>query len=166
MHTYIDKEIVRKIITSFLRPTLEYAAVVWSPHLKKHIKKIEKVQRAVSRWVPSLRDLSYEERLDKLQLSTLEERRKRGDMIMLYKCVEGKDKIDRNEYIIFIQLISRGHSKKIYERLIKDVRKLSFPYRAIDQWNVLPEEVVCANNIHKLKEKYNKAVLKDKTLRP
>ena len=25
---YIDKEMVRKIITSFMRPTLEYAAVV------------------------------------------------------------------------------------------------------------------------------------------
>ncbi len=33
--TYIDEEMVTKIITSFLRPTLEYAAVVWNPHLKK-----------------------------------------------------------------------------------------------------------------------------------
>ena len=97
---YVDEEMVRKIITSFIRPVLEYAAVVWSPHLKKHIMKIEKVQRAATRWVPSLRDLSYEERLDKLQLPTLEERRKRGDMIMLYKCDEGKEKVDSNEYII------------------------------------------------------------------
>ncbi len=40
---YIDEEMVRKIITSFIRPMLEYAAVVWRPHLKKHIKKIEAV---------------------------------------------------------------------------------------------------------------------------
>ena len=73
-------------------------------------------------------------------------------MIMLYKCVEGKEKIDRNEYIIPTQLPSRGHSKKLFKkRLKKDVRKFSFPHRAIDQWNVLPEEVVCANNIHKFK---------------
>ena len=163
---YIDEEMVKKIITSFIRPTLEYAAVVWSPHLKKHIKKIEKVQRAATRWVPSLRDLSYEERLAKLQLPTLEERRKRGDMIMLYKCVEGKEKIDRNEYIIPTQLPSRGHSKKLFKkRLKKDVRKYSFPHRAIDQWNALPEEVVCANNIHKFKEKYDNTVVKDGTLR-
>ncbi len=32
--TYIDEEMVKKIITSFI-PTLEYAAVVWNPHLKK-----------------------------------------------------------------------------------------------------------------------------------
>ncbi len=34
--TYIDEEMVKKVITSFIRPTLEYAAVVWNPHLKKN----------------------------------------------------------------------------------------------------------------------------------
>ncbi len=33
---------VKKITASFIRPTLEYAAVVWNPHLKKHIEKIVK----------------------------------------------------------------------------------------------------------------------------
>ncbi len=56
------------------------------------------MQRAATRWVPSLENLSYEERLEKLKLPSLEERRRRGDMIMLYKCVEGKEKIDNNEY--------------------------------------------------------------------
>ncbi len=73
----------KKIITSFIRPTLEYAAVVWNPHLKKHVKKLQKVQRVATRWVPNLRDLSYRERLDKLQLPILEEKRKKGDMITL-----------------------------------------------------------------------------------
>ncbi len=95
--TFIDEETVMKIITSFIRPMLEYAAVVWSPHLK-NTEKLEKVQRAATRWVPSLRDLSYEETLKKLQLPTLTERREKGDMIMMYKCVEGIEKIDINEY--------------------------------------------------------------------
>ncbi len=107
--TYIDEEMVKKIITSFIRPTLEYAAVVWNPHLKKHIEKLEKVQRAATRWVPSLRDLSNEERLKKLQLP-LTERRERGDMIMIYKCVEGMEKIDVKEYVIPSQSSLRGHT--------------------------------------------------------
>ena len=77
-------------MTSFIRLALEYAAVVWSPHMKKNIKKTDRVQRAAASWVSSLRNISYEERLDKLQLPSLEERRKRGGMILLYKCVEGK----------------------------------------------------------------------------
>lgn len=33
---YVDKEMKKKIITSFIKSTLEYAAAVWSPQLKKH----------------------------------------------------------------------------------------------------------------------------------
>ncbi len=84
------------------------------------------------------------EGVKKLQLPTLTERRERGDMIMLYKCVEGIEKIDINEYAIPSQSSVREHSKKLYKkRLKKDVKKYSFPDRAIDNWNVLPEEVVC-----------------------
>ena len=37
--TYLDKEMMRKIITSMIRMRLEYAAVIWSPHEKKHNKE-------------------------------------------------------------------------------------------------------------------------------
>ncbi len=47
--TYIDEEIIKKLITSMIRPSLEYAALVWSPKLKKEIKKVERVQRAATK---------------------------------------------------------------------------------------------------------------------
>ncbi len=34
--TYLDEEMVKKLVTSIIRPRLEYAAVVWSPRLKKN----------------------------------------------------------------------------------------------------------------------------------
>ncbi len=108
--------------------------------MKKHLEKLEKVQRAATRWVPSLRDLSYEERLKKLQLATLTERRERGIMIMLYKCVEVIEKINIKKYVIPSQSSLRGHSKKLHKkRLKKYVKKYSFRDRAIDKWNALPE---------------------------
>ena len=64
--TYLDANMVSKIITTFIRPTLEYASVAWNPHLQKDIKKIERIQRTATRWVPELRDLSYDERLQAL----------------------------------------------------------------------------------------------------
>ncbi len=132
---------------------------------KKNREKTEKVQRAAMSWVPSLRDLSYEERLKKLQLPTLTARRERRDMIMLYKCAEGIEKIDVNEYVIPSQSSLRGHSKKLYKkRLKKDVKKYSFPDRAIDRWNALPE-VVCVKSIHSFKEKYDEMMSKDGTKR-
>ncbi len=100
--------------------------------------------------------LSYEERLKKLQLPALTERReeeKEGDIIMLYKCVEIIEKTDVKEYVIPSQTSLRGHRKKLYKkRLKKDVRKYSFPDRAVDKWNALPE-VECVKSIHSFKEK-------------
>ncbi len=85
---------------------------------------------------------------------------------MLYKCVEGIEKIDVNEYIISSQSSLRGQSKKLYKkRLKKDVKKYSFPDRAIDEWNALPEEVVNVKSIHSFKEKYNDMMSKDRTKR-
>ncbi len=104
--------------------------------------------------------------MTKLQLPTLTERRERGDMIMLYKCVEGIEKIDINEYVIPSQTSLRGHSKKLYKKsLKKDVKKYSFPDRAIDKWNALAEEVVCVKSIHSFKEKYKEITSKYGTKR-
>ncbi len=56
-------------------------------------------------------------------------------MIMVYKCVEWIEKIDVNEYVIPSQSSFRGHSKKLYKKkLKKNVKKYSFPDRAIDKW--------------------------------
>ncbi len=55
---------------------------------------------------------------------------------MLYKYVEGIEKIAINEYVIPSQSSLRGHSKKLYKKsLKKDVKKNNFPDRAIDKWN-------------------------------
>ncbi len=69
-------------------------------------------------------------------------------MIILYKCVEGIEKMDVNDYVISSQTTLRGHSKKLYKKwLKKDVKNHSFPDGAIDWWNTLPEEVVCVKSI-------------------
>ena len=111
--TYIDASMVRKIITTFIRPTLEYAAVAWNPWKVKDIQKIERIQRAATRWVPELRELSYEERLQALNLTTLEARRKRGALITLYKCKTGIINIDKEDFITPGDNRTRGNRKKL-----------------------------------------------------
>ena len=87
-------------------------------------------------------------------------------MITLYKCLSGREKIDKEDMFEISKSNLRGHSMKIAKRRgDKDVQKYSFPNRAIEQWNALPEEVVCAKSIHKFKEKYDNWILKDGTIR-
>jgi hypothetical protein len=54
---------------------------VWSPYTKKDIELKEKEQRRATQQKPSLKQLSYTDRLKKLKMPTLKYRRLRGDMI-------------------------------------------------------------------------------------
>jgi hypothetical protein len=63
------------LFQAVVRPILEYAAAVWSPYTKKDIELIENVQRRATKQVPSLKQLSYTDRLKKLKMPTLKYRR-------------------------------------------------------------------------------------------
>ena len=52
---------------------------------------MEKVQRRATKMSQDYKDLSYEERLIRCGLTTLEKRRSRGDLIEAYKIITGKD---------------------------------------------------------------------------
>ena len=68
-----------------IRPKLECAEVIWSPHNKKHGTKLERIQRITTKMVPDLGDLIYKERLKEMSLTTFEKRMERGDLITIYK---------------------------------------------------------------------------------
>ena len=91
--TYFDAELVRLLYVSLVRPHLEYAVLVWNPYLKKDIDKIEDIQHKATRLVPTLRKMGYKDRLKELRLTTLETRRRRGDLIQFYKVLNGLDQI-------------------------------------------------------------------------
>ena len=53
---------------------------------------LEEGHRRVTKMIPSLRNLSYEERLKKLGIFSLRRRRLMGDMIEVFKMIHGIDK--------------------------------------------------------------------------
>jgi ribonucleases P/MRP protein subunit RPP40 len=61
----------------------------WRPYLKKDIELMEGVQKRATKLVPSVRKYSYEERLKFFNLTTLETRRIRGDLIEVFKIFKG-----------------------------------------------------------------------------
>ena len=75
---------------TFVRPILEYGSVIWSSNCSKGIRSIEGVQRYFTRKIfrrCGIPYSSYADRLHKLNLKTLEYRRKEFDIIMVYKIV-------------------------------------------------------------------------------
>ena len=69
--SYLDCALFKKLFTTFVRPHLEYAQTVSSPHLQKHINIIENVQIRATKFADGLGHLDYADRLRKLDLPTL-----------------------------------------------------------------------------------------------
>ena len=67
--TFLDAELFKKLYTCFVRPHIEHAQSVWSPHLNKY--KNENVQIRATKLVDGMSELTYEDRLKKLDLPTL-----------------------------------------------------------------------------------------------
>ena len=51
----------------------------WNPYLQGDIDKIERVQRKVTRIPTGFEKFEYEDKLKKLSMNTLKDRRMRGD---------------------------------------------------------------------------------------
>jgi hypothetical protein len=143
---YLDETTFLLLYKALVRPHIEYANQVWSPILKKQETVIENVQRRATRLLPGFKDLTYEERLKKLNLPTLKYRRYRGDMIEMFKILTCK----YDEKVCgFIQLNTnqqhdtRGHKYKIEKRFSRlNIKKFAFVNRCVEMWNSLPAQVV------------------------
>ena len=74
---------------SFIRPLLEYASPVWSPSFICLNDEIESVQRSFTKHLPGLCNLTYIERLTKLQIQSLEHRRLVADLVTCFNIIHG-----------------------------------------------------------------------------
>ena len=86
-HTFtcLDRTTVPLLFSTMVRPHLEYGNLIWSPRYRRDRLEIEKVQRRATKLICDIRNLPYQERLQALHLPSLEYRRRRGDMIAVFK---------------------------------------------------------------------------------
>eukprot|EP00061_Rhincodon_typus_P002140 g16716.t1 len=84
----------RRLCRMLVRPPLEYCVQFWLPYYRKDIIKLERVQKRFTRMLLAVMGLKYKNRLEKLGLFSLEHRRLRGDLIVVYKIMRGIDKVN------------------------------------------------------------------------
>ena len=154
---YRDTEIIKRLFTALVRPHLEYANAVWHPRFKKDVEQLEKVQRRATKLVTSLRDMSYQKRLQALDLPSLVYRRHRGDMIEVYKYIYGIHKSGHNLLPLAPSSALRGHIYKLKKRhCCTQLRSNFFSFRVVNLWNNLPSDVVLAPSVNAFKERLDK----------
>ncbi|GCC36001.1 hypothetical protein chiPu_0014492 [Chiloscyllium punctatum] len=63
-----NQEVMLQLYKALVRLHLEYCVHFWSPHYKKDVEALERVQSRFTRMLPGMEGRSYEERLRALRL--------------------------------------------------------------------------------------------------
>ena len=142
-----------KAYKSIVRPHLEYCCQAWSPNARHGnwgiIMEIESVQRTFTRLIKGMDSLPYHERLRKLGLTTLLERRMRGDLIETFKILNRLNNYGENFFNLSARtnnLVARPGRRNID----------FFGERVIKFWNKLPEYVKNKNSVISFKNAVDK----------
>ena len=142
------------IYKTYIRPQIEFANSAWFPYRSKDIEILEKVQRRATRIVQNLKGRPYLERYKCLGLTSLVERRARGDMIQRFKITKELDEI--SWYVTPAVSNPRGgHRGHMRREIVRacDQRHYFFNNRIANLWNSLPDEVVNSTSVNSFKKK-------------
>ena len=146
---------------TLIRPHVEYCVQVWSP-LPSHgnwglILEVEEVQRSFTRMIDGIGTMTYQNRLKSLGLTTLLERRARGDLIETFRIVSGIAKYGHNLFKFSRSgnnLISRPGDQNNWKHSLLSRRVISY-------WNKLPVSVKSVKTVDAFKNALNNFKLKN-----
>ena len=170
--TYRDKHHYIRLYKTYVRCHLEYAVQAWSPWTKQDIDNIEAVQKRAIRNCHGLHGSNYEEKLKEVGLTTLVDRRRRGDLLETFKILNRYDDVDyrtwfkkvndqhqmtRQAVVVSEDGTVVGGTDKLSKPTSRlEVRKQFFSCRVVDGWNNLPDDVRGAVSVDDFKVKYDK----------
>jgi len=106
-----NPDLLVKAFKVYVRPILEFNSPVWSPGLLKDILLIESVQRKFTKRILSMSGLTYYSRLQVLGLESLEIRRLRTNVLLVYRIMFGMVRLNSNE---FFTLRNQPHLKQLF----------------------------------------------------
>jgi len=150
----LNDDAFRRLYSTLIRPSLEHAVSAWNPWLRCDIDLLERVQRRATRRLTIMTGLDYETRITRLGLTTLEQRRRRGMLIDMFKLWKGW--YAGLEWSNFFSpkpyRTTRGHYASALKPHVKlNLRKMFFSVSVIDDWNNLPEQLLDCPSLNSFK---------------
>ena len=149
-----DPNFLISMFNIYVRSILEFNCCVWSPCDIGLINQLENVQKRFTKRIPGLTNLSYSDRLKRLNQDTLETRRLQAELIQTYKIISGHDKLNFDDFFSFRphNYNCRGNSQTLFPVHRKtNVRSHSFSLRVTAVWNTLPTDVVLSPTLSRFK---------------
>ena len=148
---------------TYVRSQLEYCSILWHPQTIEDIELIEGVQRTFTSKISGLSYKNYWERLEVLNLMSLQRRRERYILIMMWKIHNGFVPNDmRIEFRVNERLGLRAGLPGIPRGCRDRVRTQydsSFAYLGPKLWNLLPKSINLIDKLQKFKGELTRFVL-------
>ena len=169
---YRDKRTFVQLYKVYVRPHLEYCIQAWAPYHQVDKDKLEKLQRRAVNMVAGLRGRTYEQKLVEVGLTTLEERRVRGDMIQTFRILNGIDQVEpctwftmaneRNRLGAANTRYSSDYTKTVEGTSKTELRRNYFSQRVTRPWNSLPHSTRQQPNVLGFKVAYDGTTLRQR----
>ena len=162
--TFRDSQIFPRIYRTSI---VEFSVEAWCPSKVEDIYTLEKMQRRALRMITDQGDANYVSKLKKIGMTSLQDRRKRGDMIQVFKIMNDLSGLDKNNIFNFVRdrhsVDTRNHSANLLvpEKCRLNVRKNFFSCRIVNQWNSLPDVVRNSSNVNTFKNNYDEFMFTD-----
>ena len=126
---------------------------------------MERVQKRAVGMVTNWRRRTYEDRLVEAGMTSLADRRLRGDMIATYKVMTGKDKVEPGALFGLpgdgLRTRQTAGVHPIRTQAVKpklDIRRNTFSQRVVAPWNSLPDRVKEVPTVDSFKMGYDEWV--------
>ena len=155
-----NKDVLLTLFNSLIRSRLEYCSQVWDPYQIKHIDAIEQVQRSFTRKIEFMGDLSYWDRLKKLNIMSLQRRREKNTLIFVWKIKN--DHVPNEINLQFLYNQRKLKSQVVLKPMPKIRGKIlstyenSFVIKAGKLWNKLPATLTEIPELNLFRSKLDK----------
>ena len=150
---YKSSELMWPAFQLYVIPKIMYLSQAWNPWLKREINALEKLQRRYTKTIHELRGLSYEERLRRLNVLSLTNRRLYADMTFIYNCLNGRVNFSAADIGLRLKsTITRANGLELEQICPRNNTFANlFRCRAVLQWHKLPVNIVSAKSINVFK---------------
>ena len=156
-----------------MRPKLEFSAPAWHLWTKQDIRLLERVQKRAINCITELKGKTYEEKLYELNLTTLEQRRERGDAIQVFNIIKGIEDIGRHTYFDLVETdpnktLTRQNADRLNikrQKFNTEIGRHRFSMIASSLWNKVPAYIKDSRAVNQFKNRYDQHMREQETIR-
>ena len=142
-----EVDVLLPVYKSMLRPHIEYCVQVWAPRPRydnwQSIMELENCQRKFTKLIRGMENLSYKDRLIKLGVTTILERRSRDDLIEMFKI--------QNKMVCYGQNMFRNGKSGRQLLLMPGINITPYHHlfkcRSLKYWNRLPLKIRTTSSV-------------------